>query len=132
MSMTNVTIGHTGPERALGAGGHPERGPHLEIPGNEYEQGALFARTAVEEHQRLGTPRDQWEPTPIVNDKLAAPFITDGEQALASRLEKEADPALDKSQGLVEDVKASLDEIAEGTRPISARSPAPATPSPRR
>jgi len=119
MSMTNVTIGHTGP------GGHwepaltPREARTLEIPGNEYEQAALFARTAVEEHQRLGTPRDQWEPTPIVNDKLAAPFITDGEQVLTRRLAEEADPALDKSQGLVENVKASLDEIAEGTRPIS-------------
>ncbi len=81
---------------------------------------ALFARTAVEEHQRLRTARDHWEPTPILNDKLAAPFITDGEQELASRLEKEADHPLDKSQGLIENVKANLDEIAEDTQPISA------------
>jgi hypothetical protein len=53
-----------------------------------------------------------------VNDKLAGAFIADGEQELASRLETEADPALDKSQGLVEDVKANLDEIAGYTRPI--------------
>jgi hypothetical protein len=76
---------------------------------------------AVEEHQTLGTPRDRWEPTPSQNDRLAAPFITDGDQELASRLEADADPALDKSQGLIENVKANLDEIAEHTQPITSQ-----------
>ena len=91
----------------------------LEIPKSEYKQAALFAHMTVEEHQSLGTDRDQWEPTRIVNDKLAVPFITDGEQELASRLEREADPALDKAQGLGENVKASLDELAEHTPPLT-------------
>ena len=119
MSLANVTIGHTGPGEHWEPALTPREARILEIPTNEYEQAALFARMAVEEHQRLGTPRDQWEPTPIVGDKLAAPFIADGEQELASRLEKEADPALDKSQGHVENVKADLDGIAERARPIS-------------
>jgi hypothetical protein len=119
MSLANVTIGHTGPGEHWEPALTPREARILKIPTNEYEQAALFARMAVEEHQRLGTPRDQWEPTPIVNDKLGAPFVADGEQELASRLEKEADPALDKSQGLVENVKADLDGIAEGARPIS-------------
>lgn len=118
MAMANVT-GHTG------SGGHwepaltPKEADTIDIPRNEYGQATLFARTSVEEHRRQGTPRGQWEPTPIVNDKLAAPFIADGEQELASRLEKEADPPLDKAQGLMENVKANLDELAEDTRPIS-------------
>jgi hypothetical protein len=91
----------------------------LEIPKSEYKQAALFAHMTVEEHQSLGTARDQWEPTRIVNGKLAAPFITDGEQEQASRLESEADPALDKAQGLTENVKASLDELAEHTPPLT-------------
>jgi hypothetical protein len=119
MAMANVTTGRTGPEEHWEPALTPREAITLGIPKSEYEQAALFARTAVEEHQRLGTARDQWEPTPIVNDKLAAPFIADGEQEFASRLEKEANPALDKSQGLVENVKANLDEIAEDTRPIS-------------
>jgi hypothetical protein len=98
----------------------PKEAATTGIPKRKYEQAALFARKAVEEHQRLGSGRDQWEPTPILNDKLAATFIADGEQELASRLAKDADPVLDKSQGLVEEVKASLDKIAEYTRPISS------------
>lgn len=119
MSMANVTIGHIGPEEHWEPALTPREAATLEIPKNEYEQAVLFARMAVEEHKRLGTARDRWEPTPIVNDKLAAPFITDGEQELANRLETEADPPLDKSQGLIESVKANLDEIAEDRTPIT-------------
>jgi len=117
MSVANVTSGQTGDrwEPAI----TPKEARVLEIPGNEYDQAALFARMAVGEHKRLGTPRGQWEPTPIVNDKMAAPFIADGQHVLGARLEKEADPALDKSQGLVENVNEALDGITEGTRPIS-------------
>ena len=118
MSMTNVTNPRTGPEEDWEPTLTPREAVALGIPKSEYEQATLFARTTVEEHQRLGTPREQWEPTPIVNDKLAAPFIADGEQELKDRLEREADPALDESQGLVENVKANLDEIAEATQPI--------------
>jgi hypothetical protein len=98
----------------------PVEAARLAIPRNEYEQAALFARMTVVEHRQLGTSRNQWEPTPTGNDKLAAPFIVDGEQELASRLEREADPALDKVQGLVEKVKVGLYEIAQDTRPITA------------
>jgi hypothetical protein len=118
MSMANVTTGQTGAEEYWEPSLTPREADILKIPRSEYEQAVLFARTAVEEHQRLGTRRKQWEPMPVVSNKLAAPFIIDGEQELASRLEKEADPALDKSQGLVENVKANLDEIAEDARPI--------------
>jgi hypothetical protein len=97
----------------------PREAATLTIPRDEYESAALYARLTVEEHQDPGTPRDLWEPTPVHNEHLAAPFITDGEQELASRLEKEADPSLDKSQGLVENAKADLDEIAEHTRPLA-------------
>jgi hypothetical protein len=119
MSMTNDKTGHTRPGEHWEPALTPKEARILEIPRNEYEQATLFARTAVDEHRRRGTPRDEWEPTPIVNDKLAAPFIADGEQELTSRLVKDADPALDTSQGLVENVKANLDEIAEDTQPIS-------------
>ena len=120
MSMANVTIGHTGPEEHWEPALTPKEAAKIGIPKNEYESAALYARMAVEEHQHLGTLRDHWEPTPIQNGNLAAPFITDGEQELASRLEKEADPPLDKSQGLIENVKANLDEITEDTQPIAA------------
>jgi hypothetical protein len=97
----------------------PREAATLRIPKDEYESATLYARLTVEEHQTLATPRHLWEPTPIQNDHLAAPFIADGEQELASRLEKEADTSLDKSQGLVENVKADLDEIAEHARPLA-------------
>jgi transcriptional regulator with XRE-family HTH domain len=98
----------------------PKEAPTLGISKSEYEQAVLFARRAVREHQRLGSARDQWEPTPVVNAKLAGPFIADGEQELASRLEKEADPALDEAQGLIEEVKGSLDDIAGYAVPVSS------------
>jgi len=119
MSMPNVTNPRTGPEEDWEPALTSREAVTLGIPKSEYEQATLFARTAVEEHQLLGTPREQWEPTPIVNDKLAGPFIADGGQELKDRLEREADPALDQSQGLVENVKANLDAIAEAAQPIS-------------
>ena len=135
MSVANITIGHTGPQEpsqhwqpAL----TPKEAAKLGIPKDEYESGLIYARMAAEEHQRLGTPRDLWEPMPTQNEHLADPFIRDGEQELTSRLEAEADPALDKAQGHNEHVKANLDEIAEDTEPIVApKRPAPTTPSAR-
>ena len=123
MSVANVTSGRTGPEepsQRWRPAVTPREAATLEIPKDEYEQGVIHARLAAEEHQRLGTPRDLWEPTLIQNDHLAEPFIRDGERELASRLEAEADPALDKAQGLNENVKANLDEIVKDTKPIVA------------
>ena len=119
MATPNVTTGQTGPEEYWEPALTPKEARTIDIPPDQYGQAVLFARTAVEEHQRHGTPREQWEPTPVVNDKLAAPFVAEGEQELTSRLEQEANPSLDKSQSLVESVKTNLDEIAENTRPIS-------------
>jgi hypothetical protein len=123
MSVAHVTTGRTGPEEP----GQPwqpaftrKEAPRIGISAAEHDQAFLFARMAVEEHQSLGTPRDRWEPALSQNDSLAAPFIQAGEQELASRLETEADPALDKSQDRIENVKAHLDEIAEHARPIVA------------
>ena len=98
----------------------PRDAAPLMIPKDQYGAAALYARMAVEEHQALGTAREHWEPRPNHNANLTAPFITDGEQELASRLEKEADPALDRAQDLIENVKASLGELAEHTRPIAS------------
>jgi hypothetical protein len=110
---TTRPVGHWEPALA------PREAAMLEIPRREYESAVLFARMAIEEHKQLGTARDQWEPTRILNHHLADPFITDGEQELASRLEKEADLVLDRAQDLIEDVKGYLDEIATDARPIS-------------
>jgi hypothetical protein len=119
MSVANVTMGHTGPGEHWEPALTPREALKVSISRNEYESAVLYARTAAEEHQRLGTPRDRWEPTANVSDMLASPFIANGEQELARRLESEADPQLDNSQGLVENVKAGLDEIAETARPIA-------------
>jgi hypothetical protein len=122
MSVASVTTGHAGPE---GARQHWEpaltrrEARKIGIPKDDYKSAALYARMAVEEHQRAGTARDLWELTAVQNDQLADPFITDGEQELASRLEAEADPALDESQDLTENVRASLDEVTKDTRPIA-------------
>ena len=121
MSMANLTVGDTGPQQP-GQHWQPAltRKEAARIGISEYDQAYLYARMTVEEHQALGSPRDRWEPTPIQNESLAAPFIADGEQELAGRLETEADPALAKSSDLIENVKANMDEIAEDTPPIVA------------
>jgi len=122
MSVADATTGHTGPEehrRHWELALTQKEAAKVGIPKHEYESAALFARMAAEEQQRAGTPRDRWEPTRVQNDLLADPFITDGEQELARRLEAEADPVLDESQDLIENVKANLDEISEDTRPIA-------------
>lgn len=97
----------------------PREAAKLGIPKDEYESATLYARLTVDEHQILATPRNLWEPTPNQNEHLATGFITAGEDELTGRLEREADPLLDRSQGLVENAKASLDEIAEPTRPLA-------------
>jgi hypothetical protein len=97
----------------------PKEAARIGIPDDEYYSAAEYARMVVDEHLRRGTRRDLWEPTPLHNSSLAEPFITDGEQELFSRLEQEADPRLDESQALIEDVKESLDKITEDTRPIT-------------
>jgi hypothetical protein len=119
MSVTNVTTGHTGPGAHWEPALTPREARKVNISRSEYESAVLYARTAVEYHQGIGTPRDSWEPDANLNDKLAAAFIANGEQELAARLESEADPQLDQSQSLAVNVKAALDEIAQFTRPIS-------------
>ena len=119
MSLANVMTGHTGPEEPWQPTLTQREAAKLEIPKKDYKSAAIHARMAVEENKRIGTARDRWEPTLIQNDHMAAPFLTDGEQELASRLKAEADPALDKAQDLVENVKASLDEITEDIHPIA-------------
>jgi hypothetical protein len=122
-SVTHVPTGYTGPEEprqywepALTL----REAVRVGISSHEYEAAALFARMAVEEQQRAGTPRDRWEPMPLQNDQLAGPFIADGEQELASQLEAEVDPALEEAQDLMENAKASFDEAVEDTLPIAA------------
>jgi hypothetical protein len=124
MSITNLTTGYTtssesGPNwRAVLT---EEEAHQIGIFRQEYAEAFVYARMAAEEHQDRGTRRDLWETTQNQNERLAAPFIADGEQELAGRLETEADLDLDKSQDLVESVKASLDEIAEDAQPIPSK-----------
>jgi hypothetical protein len=123
MTVASVTTDRTGPQNPSQPWQPfltPKEAAKLGIPRDEYDLSLIYARYAAEEHQRLGTRRDLWEPMPTQNDHLAEPFIRDGEQELAGRLEAEADLALDKAQGLNENVKANLDKINEDTEPIVA------------
>jgi hypothetical protein len=124
MSITSLTTDYTDPSEP-GPVWQPvltqKEALRVGISKEEYEQAFIYARMAAEEHQDHGTPRDRWETTLSQNDRLAAPFITDGEQELAGRLETEADLDLDNSQDLGESVKANLDEIAEDAQPISSK-----------
>lgn len=98
----------------------PRQAAALGIPKDEYESAALYAQMIVKEHQDLGTSRDNWEPTLLQSGHLAEPFITDGNMQLAGRLERDADPLLDRARDLVENVKTDLADITEHARPITA------------
>ncbi len=88
----------------------------------EYRQGAQFARMIVEYHRSAGTSQHRWEPTSLQNERLAEPFILEGEEDLAIRLEDEADPLLDEAQDVLNETRANLDELAERHEPITAES----------
>lgn len=123
MSVTNLTVGDAGPQQPRQHWQPPftrKEGLRIGISGEEYDEAYIHGRMTAEWHQQRGTPRNLWEPTPIQNESLAAPFVTAGEQELAGRLETEADPALGKASNLIENVKANLDEIAEHASPIVA------------
>lgn len=129
MSLENVTTDHDVRDHQVGPEGPRQHweptvtereAARVPISRREYRAAVLFGRMAAEVHQHLRTLRDRWEPTPVQNHQIADPFITDGEQELVGRLETEADPALDQSQDLNENVKAVLDEIAQHTQPIAA------------
>jgi hypothetical protein len=121
MSTAQITIVHPTPEE-------PDRhwrpsltrreAARIGIPRDEYERAAQYALMAADVHQRLGTPRERWEPTPDQNHLLADPFITDGERELSVRLEAEADSALDKAHDLLENAKANLDELRGDAAPF--------------
>ena len=120
MSLANLTTGQTGPREPWEPALTLRDALRVGISKSEYKSAVLYARTAAEDHERLGTPRDRWEPNANLNDMLAAPYIGNGEDTLRSRLDSEADPELDKAQGLIGNVKAGLDEIAADAHPISA------------
>jgi len=113
MSMANVTEEHWEPPLTR------KDAVKVGIPGDEYDSAAEYARVIAHEHLRRGSRRELWEPTPLQNGSLAAAFIAAGEDQLSGRLEKEADPRLDESQGLVENVKEHLDEIEADTKPFT-------------
>jgi hypothetical protein len=123
MTVANVTTDRTGrqePRQPWQSTLTRKDAARLGIPRGEYKLALIHARMAAEEHERLGTRREQWEPIPTQNEHLAAPFIADGEQVLTAGLAAEADPALDKAQGLNGNVKANLEKLAEDTEPIVA------------
>jgi hypothetical protein len=113
MSMANVTEEHWEPPLTR------KDAVTIGIPGDEYDSAAEYARVIAHEHLRRGSRRELWEPTPLQNSNLAAAFIAAGEDQLSGRLEKEADPRLDESQGLVENVKEHLGEIEADTKPFT-------------
>src|SRR5262249_26358775 len=123
MSITSLTTDYTGPSES-GPIWQPvltqKEALQIGISKEEYNEAFVYARMAAEEHQNLGTPRDRWELTLGQNDRLAAPFITDGEQDPAAGPETGPHLSLDHSQDLVEGVKATLDETADRAQPITS------------
>ena len=124
MSLTNLTTGRSGPQEPKQPWQptltRKEAVKKLRISAEEYDSTLIYARYAAEAHQDLDTPRPLWEPMPTQNDHFGEPFIRDGEQELTGRLEAEADPALDKAQGLTKQVEASINQITDDAEPIVA------------
>ena len=130
MSTPYITTGQTGPRKHW----NPARPSKVGFSKSYNDSATLYARMTVDAHKELGTVRDRWEPTLDVGDLLSAPYIGNGEQELAwlFALESEADPRIDESERLVENVKEGLDKIMEDARPIAARSSARLIPYPGR
>ena len=82
----------------------------------------LWARTVVEYHQALGTPRHLWEPTATHIDLLVGPYIEDGENELADRLASEVDPLLDEAQQGLAATRALLDAAQQHPHPVTTES----------
>jgi hypothetical protein len=120
MTVANVAMGHTGPGEQWYSALTLRQALKVGFSRDEYESASQYARMAVKEHRDLGTARSAWEPTSNLNDVIAAPYIGNGEQELARRLESEADPELDACHGLIENVRAGLDEVAQDAQPIAA------------
>jgi hypothetical protein len=120
MSTPYITTGQTGPRKHWNPALTQREALKVGFSKSEYDSATLYARMTVDAYKELGTVRDRWEPTLDVGDLLSAPYIGNGEQELAGRLESEADPRIDESQGLVENVKEGLDKIMEDARPIAA------------
>src|ERR1700722_1672696 len=120
MSTPYITTGQTGPRKHWNPALTQREALKVGFSKSEYDSATLYARMTVDAHKERGTVRDRWEPTLDVGDLLSAPYIGNGEQELAGRLESEADPRIDESQRLVENVKEDLDKIMEDARPIAA------------
>jgi hypothetical protein len=121
MTITNAgtdNLGSQGPNKPFKPALTQKEAAQLGYSKVEFGEAEQYVRMITEDHQRLGTPRDQWEPQPIQGEHLAAAFIEDGEQELAGRLETDVDPRLDEMQECLSDVKANLDELDEKREPI--------------
>lgn len=78
-----------------------------------------FALMVVNDHQRMGTPRAQWEPQSTQVDHFTAPYVEAGESELISSLDTEVDPVLDDAHALIEAARAQLDELESNSLPMS-------------
>lgn len=86
---------------------------------DEYRQGEHHFRIATEHHRRLGTPRNQWEPTAHQGELIAADFIEEGEEQLAESLEAEVDPLADDMHESLLSVEAEVGRLQELQQPNS-------------
>lgn len=121
MTITNAgtdNLGAPGPNKPFKPALTQKEAAQLGYSKVEFGEAEQYVRMITEEHQNAGTPRQEWEPKPLQGEHLAAAFIEDGEQELASRLEAEVDPMLDEMQACLSDVKAKLDELDEKREPI--------------
>ncbi len=80
----------------------------------------LLFGLVVAHHIAARTPRNQWEPTPTITQRLSAPYIKEGQDVVDDRLETDVDPELDKIDDAVEEIKANVEILEKGPGDVTS------------
>lgn len=86
---------------------------------DEFRRAEHHFRITTDHHRRLGTPRNQWEPTPHQGELIASDFIEEGGDQLMESLETEVDTVADQMQEDLLAVEADLDRLKALEQPTS-------------
>lgn len=84
-----------------------------------YQRTTTWARTVVEHHAILGTPRSEYEPNATHTEQLVGPHIGAGDAKLEKRLAADVDPLLDRAQAANEEAKSLIAAAEQQPYPIT-------------
>lgn len=80
----------------------------------------LLFGLVVAHHMAARTPRNQWEPTPTITQRLSASYIKDGQDIIDVRLATDVDPELDAIDDGIEEIKAKVETLEKGPGDVTS------------